>query len=339
MEKKRITITDIAKELKISASTVSRALRNNSSLKKETIELVKSLAKKLNYQPNMLALNLLQNKSNTIAIVVPEITSHFFSTAITAIQDVFNLTNYSVIIFLSDESYNKEIDIMNKLARIQIDGVLVSPAWKTKDFSHFKSLQNMNIPIVVFDRDCDGFDADKVVVDDYYGAYQAVEHLIKAGCKRIAYIGGPKNIFTNKHRLNGYLDALKNNNIQVDNEYIQFASGYSIKDGIKPTKKILCQEKTPDAIFAINDSIAISAMRTAEKMMFKTPEDISIIGFDDEPHSSYFRPSLSTVRQPVYDIGMLSARILLNRLTCAYSIDDFRHEVFKPELVIRNSSK
>jgi LacI family transcriptional regulator len=176
-------------------------------------------------------------------------------------------------------------------------------------------------------------------VDDYLGAYQAVEYLIKAGCKRIAHIGGPKNLSTTAQRLNGYLDALKNNNIQIRDEYIEHTSGYTIEDGIKPAKKILIQENTPDAIFTINDSIAISAMRTAEKMKFKIPEDISIIGFDDEPHSAYFCPSLSTVWQPVYDMGMLSARILLNRLSCSYSVNDFRHEIFKPELVIRGSSK
>ncbi len=339
MQKKRITIKDIAKELKISASTVSRALKNHPSLKKETIESVKKLAKKRNYSPNLLALNLLQKKSNTIAIIVPEITSHFFSTAITAIQHVFASTDYNIVICLSNESYKEEVAIIDKLGRIQIDGVLVSPASTTKKYHHFRSLQKIGIPIVVFDRDCKGLDADKVLVDDYFGAYQAVEYLIKSGCSHIAHIGGPKNLSTSFHRLNGYLDALKNNNIPIRNEYIVHASGYTIGDGIKPAKKILSQKRAPDAIFAINDSIAISAMRAAEKLNFKIPEDISIIGFDDEPHSAYFSPSLSTVWQPVYSMGMLSARILLSHLTDKEAVIDFRYEIFKPELVLRDSSK
>lgn len=339
MEKKRTTIKDIAKELKISASTVSRALKNHPSLKKETIDAVKKLAKKRNYSPNLLALNLLQKKSNTIAIIVPEITSHFFSTAITAIQDVLASTEYNIVICLSNESYKHEVDITNKLGRIQIDGILISPASTTKKFNHLKRLQDIGIPIVVFDRDCKGLDADKVLVDDYFGAYQAVEYLIKSGCNRIAHIGGAKNLSTSFHRLNGYLDALKNNNIPIRDEFIVHASGYTIEDGMKPAKKILSQKQPPDAIFTINDSIAIAAMRTAEKLHFKIPEDISIIGFDDEPHSEHFAPSLSTVWQPVYSVGMLSARILLNHLTNKKSVSDFRYEVFKPELVLRDSSK
>ncbi|MDA0777741.1 MAG: LacI family DNA-binding transcriptional regulator [Bacteroidetes bacterium] len=339
MEKKICTIKDIAKELKISASTVSRALNNHSSIKKETVRLIKALAEKLNYRPNLMALNLLQKKTNTIAIVVPEITGHFFSTAITAIEDVFILTQYNVIVFLSNESYKQELYIIDKLGRIQIDGVLVSPSSKTKKFDHFRSLQNSGVPIVVFDRDCKGFDADKVLVDDYFGAYQAVEYLIRAGCTRIGHIGGPKDISTSIQRLNGYLDALKNNNIQICNEYIEHTSGCNIEDGVKAAKKILRLEKTPDAIFTVNDNIAISVMRTAEKLKFKIPEDILIIGFDDEPHSAYFSPALSSVWQPIYDMGMLSARILLNRLSFEYTSNDFRLEVFKPELIIRDSSK
>lgn len=340
MKNKRTTIKDIAKELKISASTVSRALNDHPSLKEETIASVKKLARKLNYQPNLLALNLLQKKSNTIAIIVPEITSHFFSTAITAIQDVLVSTDYNSVICLSNESYKEEKEIVNKLSRVQIDGVLVSPASKTKKYDHFENLQDMGIPVVVFDRDCKGLEADKVLVDDYHGAYKAVEYLIESGCKNIAHIGGPKNISTTIHRLNGYLDALRDNGVPVQNEYIVHASGYSILDGMKPSNKLLRLTPPPDAIFAINDSIAIAAMRTAEKLNYIVPEDISIIGFDDDPHAAHFAPSLSTIFQPVYSMGMLSARILLSHLTeDEKAPSGFRYEVFQPELVLRDSSR
>ena len=339
MKKGRVTITDSARELNISPSTVSRALNDHPALKKETKAAVRALAEKLEYQPNLMALNLLRKKSNTIGVIVPEITSHFFSAIITGIQDVIGTSHYSIMICLSNESFEEEAVIIKKLLKLQVDGVLVSPASETKNFDHFRSLQKNGIPVVVFDRDCPGFAADKVLVDDYAGAFQAVEYLIKSGCKKIAHLGGPMNLSTTKHRLQGYLDALENAGIPVRKEYIAHVKGFSHDDGLKPSKKLLKLQDSPDAIFAMNDNIAISAMHMARKLGLRIPEDISIVGFDDEPHSSYFKPSLSTVWQPVYSIGMLSARIVLRRMNDEVLQKEFRHEVFKPELVIRASSK
>ncbi len=339
MKKGRVTITDIARELNISPSTVSRALNDNPAIKKETKERVRTLAEKLGYQPNFLALSLLQKKSYTIGVIVPEITSHFFSAIITGIQDVIGSSEYNIMICLSNESYEEEQVIIKKLLKIQVDGVLVSPASATKKFDHFRTLQKNGIPVVIFDRDCPGFEADKVLVDDYAGAFQAVEYLIKSGCTNIAHLGGPLNLSTTKHRLQGYLDALENAKIPIRKEYIAHVTGFSHDDGLKPAKKLLKLPNSPDAIFAMNDNIAISAMHMARKMSLKIPEDISIVGFDDEPHSSYFRPSLSTVWQPVYSLGMLSARIVLHRLMDENSEKGFRQEIFKPELVIRESSR
>jgi LacI family transcriptional regulator len=287
-----------------------------------------------------MALSLLRQKSNTIGVIVPEITSHFFSAIITGIQDIISNSEYNIMICLSNESFEEEAVIVKKLLKIQVDAVLVSPASETENFDHFRTLQKNNIPVVIFDRDCPGLEADKILVDDYAGAFQAVEYLIKSGCKKIAHLGGPLNLSTTKHRLQGYLDALENAKIPIRPEYISHVKGFSHNDGLKPTKKLLKSSRLPDAIFAMNDSIAISAMHIARKMGMSIPEDISIVGFDDEPHSSYFRPSLSTVWQPVYSIGMLSARIALGRLN-SKNADTlaFRQEVFKPELVVRGSSR
>ncbi len=334
----RVTLRDIALELNISVSTVSRALNDHPSLKSETKEAVRTLAQKLDYQPNLLALNLLQRRSNTIGVIVPEITSYFFSAIITGIQDIISGSDYNILICLSNESYDEEITIVKKLSKIQVDGVLVSPSSQTKDFDHFRKLQKNGIPVVVFDRDCPGLEADKVLVDDYSGAFQAVEYLIGTGCKDIAHLGGPLNLSTTKHRLQGYLDALEKNNMPKRGEYIVHVPGFTHKDGLKPTKKLLQLNNPPDAIFAMNDSIAASAMHVAKKLSFRIPQDISILGFDDEPHSQYLTPSLSTVLQPVYSIGMLSARILLHSLKNKDMSLGFRQEIFKPELVIRESS-
>ena len=339
MKKNRVTITDIARELNISPSTVSRALKDHPALRRETKDAVKALAEEWDYQPNLVALSLLNRKSNTIGVIVPEITSHFFSAIITGIQDVVGKSDYNIMICLSNESYEEELILIKKLLNMQIDGVLVSPSSETEDFDHFRKLQKNGIPVVVFDRDCPGLEADKVLVDDYSGAFQAVEYLIDRGCKNIAHLGGPLNLSTTGHRLNGYLDALKKNNMPLRREHIVHVPGFSHKDGIKPTKKLLQLNNPPDAIFAMNDNIAISAMHVAKKMGLKIPEEISILGFDDEPHSSFFTPTLSTVWQPVYSIGMLSARILLSHLKNKDNQLKFRKEIFKPELVIRNSSK
>lgn len=339
MKKRRVTITDIARELNVAPSTVSRALHDHPALKKETKEAVRALAEKLDYQPNLMALNLLRKKSNTIGVIVPEITSHFFSAIITGIQDVIGSSEYNIMICLSNESYEEEAVIIKKLLKIQVDGVLVSPASATENFDHFRSLQKNGIPVVVFDRDCPGLEADKVLVDDYAGAFQAVQYLIRSGCKKIAHLGGPLNLSTTKHRLQGYLDAMENGKVPIRREYVAHVKGFSHNDGLKPAKKLLKLPDSPDAIFAMNDNIAISAMHVARKMGLRIPDDISIVGFDDEPHSSYFRPSLSTVWQPVYSLGMLSARIVLHRMMDEDNKKGFRQEIFKPELVIRASSR
>ena len=337
MGKKRVTIKDLAQELNVSTSTVSRALQDHPALKLETRERVKTLAKKWNYQPNTLALDLLRQSSKIIAVIVPEITSHFFSSTIIGIQDVMVSTEFNIMVFISNESYEEEARIIEKLSKIQLAGVLVAPSSETKNFDHFRSLQGNGIPLVIFDRDCEGLEAHKVLVDDYRGAFEAVDYLIKTGCKRIAHITVFSHLSTNSNRLRGYIDGLKKNGLPVIKEMIIQTEGFNHEDGIVPVETLLKSNNVPDAIFAVNDRLAVSAMRTAKKLDFKIPDDISIIGFDDEPHSSYFTPPLSSVWQPVYSMGMLSVRILLQEIK--EESTQFRNEIFKTELVIRGTSR
>lgn len=339
MKKSRTTLKDIALKLNISVSTVSRALNNHPNINSERKRKVKELAKKLDYHPNLFAVNLLQKKTHIIGIIVPEITGYFFSSVITGVQDVLRDTDYNLLISQSEESFKKEVAIIENFRNVGIDGLLVSPASKTKNFKHFSKLMDSGIPVVVFDRDCPDLEADKVLVDDYDGAFQAVDYLIKSGCKRIAHLAGPENLMTAQHRLNGYLDALKKNNIPINKNYIQHVKGFTHEVGIKPAKKLFALETPPDAIFAVNDCIAISAMHAAKLLNLKIPNDISIVGVDDEPHSSYFTPALSTVWQPVYSLGILAVKILIRRMEEDTPATDFRYEVFKPELIIRDSSR
>ena len=339
MKKSRTTITDIAKQLNISPATVSRSLNNHPAISAKTRDAVIELARKLNYQPNLLALNLLRKRSNTIGVIVPEITSYFFSSIISGIQDLLSPLGVNMIIGQSNESYEEEKSIVNTFASIRVDGFLISPSSETKNFDHLQMLTDNNIPLVIFDRDCEGMEVDKVFVDEYKGAFQAVEHLINTGCRQIAHIAGSSTLSTARHRLKAYKDALKLHNIPAKEEYIVESEGFAPEHGIDPTKKLLALPNPPDAIFTINDGVAIGAMYVIKNSGIVIPDQISVIGFDDDPHSSYFKPSLSTVWQPTYEMGMLSARILMKRVNSNNEISKIRVEKLFPELIIRGSSR
>jgi DNA-binding LacI/PurR family transcriptional regulator len=339
MKNSRTTITDIARELNISPATVSRSLNNHPAISTKTREAVIELARQLNYQPNLLALNLLRRRTNTIGVIVPEITSYFFSSIISGIQDLLSPLGVNMIIGQSNESYEEEKSIVNTFASIRVDGFLISPSSETKNFDHLQMLTDNNIPLVIFDRDCEGMEVDKVFVDEYKGAFQAVEHLINSGCRRIAHIAGSSTLSTARHRLKAYKDALKLHNIPVNEEYIVESEGFAPEHGIYPTKKLLALPNPPDAIFTINDGVAIGAMYVIKNSGIVIPDQISIIGFDDDPHSSYFKPSLSTVWQPTYEMGMLSARILMKRVNSNNDLSKIRVEKLFPELIIRGSSR
>lgn len=339
MKKSPTTITEIAKELGVSPSTVSRALNNNPRISEKTRKAVIKLANQRNYQPNLQALNLLQRKTNTIGVIVPEITSHFFSSVINGIQDVVNTFGVNMIIGQSNESYEEEKNIVKTFASIRVDGFLISPSSQTNNYDHIQSLIDNNMPLVVFDRDCEGLNVDKVFVDEYNGAFQAVEYLIETGCKRIAHIAGNQTLSTARHRMKAYCEALKKHGLTPNPDYIIETDGFEPEHGIEPAKKLLSLPKPPDAIFTINDGVAIGAMYVIKDADIQIPEEISIIGFDDDPHSSYFKPSLSTVWQPTYEMGMLSARILMKRINSNNETTKIRVESLFPELVVRGSSK
>jgi LacI family transcriptional regulator len=338
MKKNLATLSDIASAVNLSVSTVSRALNDHPAISRGTKMAVKKMAEQLNYQPNILALNLRNKKTNTIGIIVPEITSYFFSSVIKGMQDLLGDQQYHLMISQSEESVEREKSLLSALARVRVDGFLISPTSETVDPGFYNNLIRNGIPIVLFDRDCIGVDADKVLVDDYDGAFQAVEYLIRTGCKRIAHITGPPDLSISKHRLNGYLDALRKHNIARDSDLIFEAKGFTPEFGVEAARAMLDLAELPDAVFAINDGIAIGAMYVIKEAGIKIPDQISVVGFDDEPHSSYFIPPLTSVYQPVYELGMLSARILLQRLTGDKQEVPFRFELLKPELIVRKSS-
>lgn len=333
------TITDIAKTLKISPSTVSRALNGHPSISEATKVEVMKLALELNYQPNLAARNLLNQKSGIIGVIVPEITSYFFSTVITAIQDSLSSVGYKILISQTNECFDREVKVVNEMSQLRVEGLLVSPSFKTRSYSHLEEVRKAGTPIVIFDRDCPEFNSSKVFVDVYDGAFQAVSYLVKCGRKKIAHIAGPTQIPTFKDRFDAYCEVLSMHLFSVDDGLIIESGGFGPEDGIEAVQTLLKNGTDFDAIFCVNDAVAIGAMHALREKGFRIPEDVDIVGFDDEPYSAVFYPSITTVWQPVYDMGLLSSKLLLDDIGNKHNPPKFRYEVLKPELIIRNSTR
>ena len=312
MKKKgNITIHDIAKTLNISGSTVSRALNDNSRISEKTKKAVREMAKKLGYQPNALASNLRTSCTNTIGVIIPRISRYFFSSAITGIEELARTKGYNVIICQSNDQESREADCVQTLFASRVDGVIASIAINTENYNHYKTFTNRNIPLVFFDRVCDELETSQVVVDDFKGGFLAAEHLISKGCKRIAHISGPQhlNIYINRHQ--GYLKALRKHNLKVDEDLI-IESPLTREDGMACAKKLMESTNPPDAIFAANDTSALSIILYAKRNGIRIPEDLAIVGFSNEPFSEYLSPSLTTIEQSGLDVGTKATELLID---------------------------
>lgn len=337
MKKHQITIVDIAKELNISKSTVSRALTDNPNINKATKKKVLNLAKKLDYQKNMLAISLITNKSNTIGIIVPDFITSYFPNVIIGAQNVASKSGYNVIISQSNESFYTEVKNANVMLANQVDGILVSVTRETKTFDHLKVFQRKGIPIVFFNRICEDMIVPKVIVDDYEGAFSAVEHLITIGKKRIAHFAGPRSLSISNKRLNGYNDALVKHGISIDQDLIIHAenNGNDIQDQIS---KLLKLTKPCDAIFAFNDPTAVEIIKALKKLNINIPKDMAVVGFSNDYVSEIIEPSLTTVAQPVKQIGETAAQLLIDQIN--RDVKDWKAvtKVLKTTLIVRNST-
>jgi LacI family transcriptional regulator/LacI family repressor for deo operon, udp, cdd, tsx, nupC, and nupG len=337
MKRHQVTIVDIAKELNISKSTVSRALTGHPSVKPETRKAVMELAEKVDYQRNMLSISLIKKSSSTIGIIVPEFLNSYFPQAIMGAQEVATAAGYNTIICQSNETYETEVANTKLMLANQVDGVLVSITRETRNFDHLKVFQRKGIPIVFFNRVCEDMNVPKVVVDDYEGAYRAVEHLIKRNKKRIAHLAGPDTLPMSVKRLQGYKDALKKYNIPIDEELI-IHYDLTIEKVKIYVNHLLRLDNPPDAIFCINDTTAIEALQIIKKQGRKVPDDIALVGFSNDYVSALTNPPITTVSQPVRDIGRTAAQLLIEQIN--RDINDWKSfiRVLKTELIIRQSS-
>jgi LacI family transcriptional regulator len=344
MANRRASITDLAAALKLSPSTISRALSNHKDVSEATKERVRALAAELHYQPNQLAAALRRGRSRMLGVVVPHIQGHFFPEVVHGITVAASKAGYQVLICQSNEDVSQERQHLDLFMNAQVEGILVSMAKTTQDFGHFEQVRAQQVPLVFFDRAVEGFEGEQVravVLDDYQGAYQAVTHLIEQGCRRIAHLGGPQHLGIHKNRYQGYLDALQAHGLEPDEALTVFCE-MNQRGGTQATRQLLKLGVPFDAIFSSNDLAVVGALQVLKKHKRRVPQDVALVGFSNEAFTELTEPQLSTVDQCCGQMGQTAVRLLLqmiqqeprrNANNAAKSV------VLKPKLLIRESSK
>ncbi len=334
---KPATIKDIAKRLNISISTVSRALRNAPDVNDDTKKIVTALSEELNYQPNRLALSLRQKQTHTIGVIVPNL-DYVLATMVKGIDEVALEAGYTVMVCQSNESFGREILNTKRLLDSLVDGFIISVSSETKSFEHFKKIQERFIPLVVFDRITPHLIAPCVHIDNENGGFQATEHLIEQGYKRIAILAGPKNLGISNSRLTGYLNALKKYKIKPDNDLIVYCD-FNQDYAYFATLELLAMKKRPDAIFTISDRMAIGAMLAIKEKGLKMPHEIGLVGFNNEPVTSLMTPSISSVEQPSFELGKAAAKLFIETMHKGEDTNINIEQMLKTKLHVRESSQ
>jgi LacI family transcriptional regulator len=336
-----VTIKDIAKELGISASAVSKALKDSHEISEKTKKLVLECAKKHNYQPNPMALSLKRGNSKSLGIVVSTIDNHFFSQVIDGIESVAHSKGYNVTITQTHESYDLELANVNHLTVRAIDGLLISLSSETKDIDHLIKLHDKGLPIVFFDRVSNAIDTHKVIADNFKGAYDATTHLVRSGYKKIAHITSSQHISITTERLKGYEQALKDNSITINNGYIKYCQhgGRDVNEIEKVLIELLRSTDRPDALFTASDRITTTTLELLHKMGLKIPADIALLGFTNTQLANVLNPSLSQVFQPGFQIGKKATEMLINLIESRRKITEFETVVLPTQLFVRDSTK
>lgn len=345
--KKKVTLKQIARELDVSISTVSKALRDSIEISEDTRQKVKAFAKLYNYRPNNIALSLQNQKTKTIGVIIPEIVHHFFSKVIRGIELVANKRGYNVIIGLSNESFDKEVINMQMLANGSIDGFILSIAKETlqqQDYHHFSETINQGMPIVMFDRIVNEIYCDKVIIDDLKGSKTAVLKLLSNGCKNVAIITTKDYVSVGKLRTQGYLEALEEYQITIDPKLIlkvhdELVSEDHLVSLEREIEGLFKSNKSIDGVFAVNELYAIIAMKVARNLGMKIPEDIQFIGFTDGVLSKHASPSLTTVSQHGQEMGEKAAELLIDNLEREDEEEHYQTIVIETELIERESTK
>ncbi|MFY7839664.1 MAG: LacI family DNA-binding transcriptional regulator [Lacibacter sp.] len=340
MKFEAVTIKDIAKALGLSTSTISRALRDSHEISAETKQLVLECAEKLNYKPNPIALSLKEKRSRSIGVVVCEIANSFFSQVINGIESIAYDRGYNVIVSQSHESYDREVVDLQFLSSRSVDGLIISLATETTDLSHIKALHDRGMPIVLFDRITEEINTHKVIVDNYRGAYDATEHLIKNGYKRIAALAGSEFLSITSERLAGYNDALKAHGLEYSKEYVQhcYYGGMIFSEVEEAVNKLLTLKQKPDAILTTSDKLTTNCLRTVKRRGISIPDELGMIGFSNYDIAELVDPPLTVIRQPAEEMGKAATDLLLQLVESKRPIKEFEKRVLTPELQVRESA-
>ena len=333
----QVTIKDLARHLNISVATVSRAMRDMPEIKAETRDAVLKLAKEWDYQPNLLATNLVKNRTKTIGVIVPDLAYHFFASVIKGIEEEAIARGYSLLLTQTSELYERELTNVQNLSRGQVEGFIVSISQETTDFEHLKRLQRKGIPLVFFDRDADEIDVPKVMVDNVGAAYEATKHLIENGSKRIAFLAGPSNVTVSNLRQSGYEKAIHDSGLDLD-ESLVVHGNYNLQQAIKLTNELFELANPPDGLVVVSDRLAVGAIAALRKKNIRIPEDVAIVSFNDEPICTIVTPTLTSVSQPTFEMGKMAITLLINQIENPNCVDKPEIIVFKTELKIRESS-
>lgn len=331
-----VNIKELAEVLGLSTSTVSRAFRGNSDINPKTKERILTVAKEMNYQPNHYASNLREQRSRTIAVIVPELANNFFSQAINGIEKIAREKDYHVLIYRTDDDFEKEVSFINALHNGRVEGIIMSVSGESQNHNYLKALKAKKIKLVFFDRVYDDVQAPKVITNDYESSFLATKHLLESGCKRPAYLVINKKLSIGKMRMQGYLDAIKESSIPFDEELIINCSNVA-----ETNYRILTDafsKLKPDGVFASVERLAISSYYVCKDLGINIPNDIKIIGFSSLELAPLLSPSLSTITQPAYEMGIKAAALLFDSLNSSKS--NFDNEVFvlKSKLIQRKST-
>jgi LacI family transcriptional regulator len=338
MKNEKATIHDIARKLNITASTVSRALKDHPRISAETKKAVLKAAHKLNYRPNHVAAALRNGRTNIIGVIVPTADRSFFSSVIRGIEEIANKSRYNVMICQTYDNYEKEVAAVEALLNAQVDGIIASHGKETENFDHFLKAKERGIPLIFFDRSNDELEVSHVVIDDYLGAYKATEHLIQQGCKRIAHFTSIRKISIFKERLRGYRDALQDHALPY-HESLVVESNLQLEDGRNSMEKLLKLKQLPDAVFSASALGAVGAMQVLKEKNIRIPQQVALVGFSNEVFTSFTEPSLTTVDQHSTRIGNAAAEIFLEEVAAGKAKFIPQKVVLKPELIIRDSSQ
>lgn len=339
MKFEAVTIKDIAKALGLSTSTVSRALRDSYEISPETKKLVLECAEKLNYRPNPIALSLKERKTRSIGVVVCEIANSFFSQIINGIESVAYDRGYNVIISQSHESYDREVVDLQFLSSRGVDGVLVSVSTETSDYEHISNLHSKGLPIVLFDRIAPGINTHTIIIDNFKGSYEATEHLIHNGYKKIAALCPSEFLSISSERLAGYKEALGANDLKVNNDYIKhcFYGGMVFSEIEEAINQLMTLKDPPEAIVTLSDKLTLGALKTFKRRGLKIPDDIALVGFSNADIAEITDPALTFVRQPAFEMGKAATELLLQLIESKRPVTEFEKRILSPEFIVMES--